>query len=312
MNVLHVVTTASPFFRDQIDALERRGISCTTVEVPAADGTLRSLDAYRRCYQRLLKESLGSYDVVHANYGLVGPLALAQPRRPVVLTLWGSELMGDSDRLETVTRFAADHSDAVVVPSAPISRAVNGEHEIVPFPVDTDTFRPIPQAAARDAIGWETDDRIVLFPYHPDRTVKNYPRAKRVVEAAERLVDAAVDLRWIWGVPHDEVPLYLNASDAVLITSNRESGPMTVKEAAACNVPVVSTPVGFAPAELDDVEHSHVAVTEEGLVEALTAVLQAGERSDGRTRIRAPDRDRVGALLEGVYTDVIDAAGDGR
>lgn len=310
MNVLHVVTTASPFFQDQIDALETRGISCTTVEVPDADGALSSVDAYRRCYQRLLKESLGTYDIVHANYGLVGPLALAQPRRPIVLTVWGSELMGDSDRLETVTRFAADHSDAVVVPSAPISRAYDGNHEVVPFPVDTETFRPIPRDAAREAVGWETDEPIVLFPYHPDRTVKNYPRAERVVDAVDERFSEPVDLRWIWGVPHEEVPLYLNASDAVLITSNHESGPMTVKEAAACNVPVVSTPVGFAPAELDDVRHSHVAVTDDGLIEALSAVLDAGERSDGRSRIRAPDLDRVGARLEGVYTDVLDD-GDG-
>lgn len=306
MDVLQVVTTASPFFEQQVEALEARGVSCTTVSVPDADGTAATLDAYRRCYQRVLRAGVDSYDLVHANYGLVGPLALAQPTRPVVLTLWGSEVMGDSTRLTAVSRAAARASDEVILPSDPISEAFDVPHEVVPFPVDTETFRPMERSTARADVDWETDARVVLFPYHPDRSVKNYPRAERVVSAVDDRLEESVELRWIWGVPHEDVPLYMNASDAVLVTSDHESGPMVVKEAAACNVPVVSTDVGFAPAALDGVSHSHVCDAEDELVDALAAVLESGERSDGRSVLELPDRDRTGERLHAIYRDVLD------
>ncbi|WP_336036845.1 glycosyltransferase [Halobacterium yunchengense] len=305
LDVLQVVTTASPFFEQQVRALEDRGVSCTTVAVPDADGAAGTVDAYRRFYQRVLRAGLDDYDLVHANYGLVGPFALAQPTRPVVLTLWGSEVMGESARLSAVSSAAARASDRVVVPSAPISDAFDVSHEVVPFPVDTGTFRPIERSAARAAVDWETDAKVVLFPYHPDRDVKDYPRAERIVAAVDDRLDEPVELRWIWGVPHDEVPQYMNASDAVLVTSSHESGPMVVKEAAACNVPVVSTSVGFAPAALDGVSRSHVRETDDGLVDALASVLAAGERSDGRSVLELPDREQTGERLHAIYRDVL-------
>lgn len=306
IDVLQVVTTASPFFEQQVRALEARGVSCTTVAVPDADGTAATLDAYRRCYQRVFRAGLDSYDIVHANYGLVGPLALAQPTRPVVLTLWGSEVMGESRRLAVVSQAAARASDEVILPSTPISEAFDVPHEVVPFPVDTETFRPMDRATARAEVDWETDANVVLFPYHPDRGVKNYPRAQRIVSAVDDRLDNPVELRWIWGVPHEDVPLYMNASDAVLVTSDHESGPMVVKEAAACNIPVVSTRVGFAPAALDGVSNSHVRDGDDELVDALASVVECGERSDGRSVLELPDRERTGERLHAIYRDVLD------
>jgi glycosyltransferase involved in cell wall biosynthesis len=305
LDVLQVVTTTSAFFEQQVEALEARGVSCTTVSVPDADGTAATLDAYRRFYQRVLREGVGSYDLVHANYGLVGPLALAQPTRPVVLTLWGSEVLGESACLSAVSTAAARASDAVVLPSAPISEAFDVPHEVVPFPVDTETFRPMPRSTARAEVDWGTDAKVVLFPYHPDRDVKNYPRAERVVSAVDDRLDEPVELRWICDVPHEDVPLYMNASDAVLVTSDHESGPMVVKEAAACNVPVVSTAVGFAPAALDGVSRSHVCESDGELADALATVLEADERSDGRSMLELPDRELTGERLHAIYRDVL-------
>ena len=305
MHVLQVVTTASPFFEQQVEALESHGVECTTVTVPETGTLVESADAYRRFYQRILSRGLDSYDLVHANYGLTGPFALAQPTRPVVLSVWGSDVMSDSTALTATTELAARGSDAVVAPSEAISESMSVPHEVVPFALDTERFRPVDRERAREAVDWNPDGHVVLFPYHPDRDVKDHERAERVITQVEELLDEPVDLRWIWGVDHDRVPLYMNASDAVLVTSRRESGPMVVKEAAACNVPVVSTDVGFVDAALDGVENSHVAGTDAGLVDALASTLQSDRRSDGRTETAFLTPDRMGERLADLYADVL-------
>ncbi len=48
------------------------------------------------------------------------------------------------------------------------------------------------------------------------------------------------------GVPRDDVPKYYNQLDLYLITSRIEGGPLTLLEAGACGIPVISTPVGIA------------------------------------------------------------------
>jgi len=50
-----------------------------------------------------------------------------------------------------------------------------------------------------------------------------------------------------------EVPLYVNAANAVLVPSAHEGFGLAVLEALACDVPVLATPVGVHPAALDDV-----------------------------------------------------------
>ena len=55
------------------------------------------------------------------------------------------------------------------------------------------------------------------------------------------------------GVDPELAPLYVNAANAVLVTSEREGFGLAVLEALACEVPVLATPCGIAPEALADV-----------------------------------------------------------
>ncbi|WP_129115362.1 glycosyltransferase [Halegenticoccus tardaugens] len=329
--VLQLATSPRSFFTQQVTALEARGVECTTVTVPRPTGegeSGRSPREYARFYADVLHEGFGSYDLVHANYGLVGPVALAQPTRPVVLTLWGSDVMGPA-WLRRVTVAAARRSDAVIAPSRPLARELPVPHHYIPFGVDTDLFRPIDRAASRERVGWDPDARIVLFPYETDRAVKNYDLAARVVEGVRAGSNAEVggnrgngesdrgdggdgsdgggvdvELKAVSGVAYEEMPYYMNASDALLVTSTRESGPMVVREAAACNVPVVSTSVGFVPDVLAGVENSVVADSEADLVAGLESVLASDGRSNGRAVVTGLGVDEMADRLLAVYRGV--------
>jgi glycosyltransferase involved in cell wall biosynthesis len=303
LDVLQLVTTPRSFFDQQVRVLEERGVRSTVVSVPRSEAGRRPSD-FARFYARILRETAppSGYDLVHANYGLVAPFALAQPVRPVVLTVWGSEVMGYSRRLESITQRAARYSDAVIAPSEAVSRELETPHTVIPFGVDTGLFRPIDREEARARLGWDAGARIVLFPYDPARAVKNHALAKRVVER----VPVDVELRTVSGLDYSEMPYVMNASDALLITSERESGPMVIKEAAACGLPVVSTDVGFAREVLDGLRNCTVSDTEADLVDGLERALDSAERSDGRAVIDDLGLDRMGDRLLTVYTTVLD------
>ncbi|UIP01467.1 glycosyltransferase (plasmid) [Halobaculum sp. CBA1158] len=286
------------FYRQQVTALTDHGVTCTTIGPPPySSGSDRSPVAYLRVWAATVREAVDGYDVVHANYGTVTPLAIAQPTRPVVVTLWGSDVMADG-AIASVSKRVACLSDAVVAPSRRLARELPCESHVVEFDVDTELFRPIPRNDARRLLGWDPDERVVLFPYD-SRPVKDLPLARRVVDR----LPVEARLRRVSGVDYESMPLYYNACDALLITSRREAGPMTVKEAAACNTPVVSTDVGFAADLLDGVRNSHVVTGEAALADRLAAVLCDGHQADGRERIRS--RNDMGQRLRDVYESVL-------
>jgi len=220
-----------------------------------------------------------------------------------VLTLWGSDVIG-FDGL--VTKACAWRADAVTVRSKEMRELLGREDVyIVPSGVDLDRFRPIDRTEARERVGWDGEGTHVLFPYSPEYERKNYPLAKRVVEQVESTLGESITLQTISGVPHEEVVYYINAADALLLTSNHEGSPNTVKEAMACNVPVISTDVGDVQERLMNVTPSGVGTTEKELANHLQRVLQTGNRSNGRTIVRDVSWDQIGDQLLEIYLKVL-------
>jgi len=314
LRVLNLVTNEeSQFFRAQVAELERRGVDVTTLSVPGENHS-QSVDAntegsrsvfdYVRFYPDVLAHSLDGYDLVHANYGLTAPMAIAQPSLPVVLSLWGSDLMG---RYGPLTKRLAPRCDAVIVMSEGMAETYGEECRVIPHGVDLDTFAPMDRDRAREVVGWPTEERIVLFPYPPKREVKNHPRARTIVDRVAARLDRDVSLRTATDIPHDRMPYYLNAADALLLTSHREGSPNTVKEAMACNLPVVSTDVGDVTQRLDPVDPATVSDDDDELVAGLAAILRAGDRSDGRAYATEIGVERMGKRLLTVYDSLATA-----
>jgi len=290
MNILSLVTNRyASFYEKQTEALINHGVNITHIYPegqspnPAKHTEIRrGYTDYLRSYQRLLQEYNQDYDLVHVNYGLMAPLALAQPHRPIVLSLWGSDLSG---KVGVLSRYCAKLCDEVIVMSEEMKDKLGQESHVIPHGIDFDQFKPIDQRQARNVVGWNLDDTFVLFPYHPSRTVKNYPLAKHIVEEVNKELKEEIELKVVYGVDHDEIPYYMNASDALLLTSDQEGFPNSIKEAMACNTPVVSTDVGDIKTRLNKTKNSHVCDSRNDLIKSLYTVLKNGGRSDGRNHI---------------------------
>jgi len=283
LRVLSLVTNhRARFYRQQVDRLRGRGVGVDVLTVPDGDGGRRGPRDYARFYVAALRASRGAYDLVHANYGLSAPPAVVQWFHPAVVSLWGSDLLGTYG---PVGRLSARLADEVIVMSPEMAAELGGDPHVIAHGVDSERFRPEPQADCQAALGWSPAATHVLFPYPPTRDVKDYPRAERLVAAAEDRLDGPVELHTVSGVDHDEMYRYMNAADVLLLTSRREGSPNSVKEAMACNLPVVATDVGDVADRLADVKPSAVHTDDDALVDGLVEILRRGERSDGRTAI---------------------------
>lgn len=303
IEVLQLVTTRRPFFEQQVQVLESRGISCTVLPVPQSSGDTRSVLDYARFHGQALHRTVaGDFDVVHANYGLTAPIALTQPLRPVVLTLWGSDVLG---RYGRVSEVCSSLCDAVIVMTDEMADQIDCDAHVIPHGIDTERFTDEPASWARSKVGWKRNAKHVLFPYDPSRSVKDYPRAESVVDVVDDRFDVPVELHAVYGVSHERVPIYMNAADALLLTSKREGSPNTVKEALACNLPVISTDVGDVSDLLADIDNCAVCQTDGELVRMLQQILESDEMVGGRDRVQEFSLRHMGRELRGVYDDVL-------
>lgn len=307
--VLNLVTTVEKtFYQQQIQALGEIGVSSRTLAVPGTHhrgdegGSSRSIGDYLRFYPTVLYESFGSYDLIHANYGLTGPAALAQPTKKVVLSLWGSDLYG---RYAPVSKLCARLADAVIVMSEEMAAAVPTDCHVIPHGVDFDLFRPIDHSMAQSELGWNPDRSHVLFPYAKTRPEKDFPLAERVVDAASEQVDGEVELHVVHDVAHERMPVYMNAADVLLLTSEHEGSPNSVKEALACGLPVISTDVGDVRERLSGVSPSGVGQTTAELTAELVSVLDQGTRSNGREQARDLSLEQMAHRIDEVYDSVL-------
>lgn len=309
VRVLNLVTNPDArCFEKQVRSLGDLGVESNSLAPPGDHDVTgdverhRSVFDYLRFYPTVLRHSFGDYDLLHANYGLTGPAAVAQPNLPVVLSLWGSDLHG---RYGWVSRLCARRADAVIVMSETMAADLEIPCHVIPHGIDPDQFSPRPQRAAQAELSWDPEVRHVLFPYPPVREVKNYPRAERVVAAARERLDVSIALHPIVGVPHDRMSTYMNAADVLLMTSSHEGSPNTVKEAMACNLPVVSTDVGDVRERLDGVVPSAVGRTDAELVESLCTILKRGERSNGRGAVRELTDEWTARRIHEVYRGLL-------
>ena len=280
------------FVRDQVEALRR--IDGTEVDLFAfapggAGAYLKGTQDLRRRHRR------DPYDVVHAHFGLTAWPAFAASGRAHAVTLHGTDLVHPRSRALTLA--ALPFLDLVATVSEPLAKdvpgwAVRGQRAVLPCGVEVERFRPISRAEARAELGLAPNGRYVLFPADPRRREKRYDRAVAAT-------DGQAELLALGNVDPQQVPVYVNAANAVLVPSERESFGLAVLEALACDVPVLATPVGIAPEALDHLPGTLCAPFDPDTWRAaLEPHLNTDDpRIDGRARAQRFSTDRMAAQV---------------
>jgi teichuronic acid biosynthesis glycosyltransferase TuaC len=287
------------FVRDQVEALRRRGdVEVELFAFPPG------LSAYPRAARELRRRYGGRerFDVVHAHFGLTAWPAVAARLGPVVVTLHGNDLFHPrSNRLtRAILPFTAlpatvSREFSANLPGAGTSRRI----AVLPVGIDLHRFRPIDRREARERLELDPDRPYLLFPHDPSRPLKRFDRAR---EAA-----GDTTLLTMGNVPPDEVPYWINASNAVLVPSQAEGFGLSAIEALACGVPAFGTPVGIHPVALDGIEGAYCAAWEPGAWRAaVRAVIEEDDpRVDGQDRAALFSADRMAARVVAAWHDVV-------
>jgi glycosyltransferase involved in cell wall biosynthesis len=223
------------FVHHQAEHLRKAGHHVDVLRIESHISRLKYLTSAIDVFARTRK---GAYDVVHAHYGLSAVPALFRCNTPLVITLHGSDaLLGYVQPF--ISKVVCSLADAVIVVSNGISARITGE--LIPCGVDLEVFKSLDRARARVRLGLPERGKIVLFPFDPQRKIKRYELARAAVEA---LGDPDVQILAVFGKENEEMPWYYNAADVMVLCSESEGSPTSIKEALACNIPVVSTDVG--------------------------------------------------------------------
>jgi glycosyltransferase involved in cell wall biosynthesis len=163
----------------------------------------------------------------------------------------------------------------------------------------------MPRAVARRELGLSPDRRLVLFAGDPALPRKRYGLAQQAVERLNRTVPA--ELIVAWGVPHTDMPRLMSACDALVFTSMQEGSPNVVKEALACDLPVVSVQVGDVAERLQGIDGCELCSDEqpETISAALERVLARGRRVAGREAVARLDETAMTTRLIELYQSVL-------
>lgn len=235
--------------RDQVDETRKRGVEVDLFEFPPGRGEY--LPATRRLRALLRRQR---FDLVHAHYGLAGWVARLAGARPLLVTFHGTDvrhhLVGHlSRRLAWRADLVAGVSRALFEPEdgRPGLPDVPGA-AVLPCGPALDYFDSVPRRVARQALGLDPEAPFLFFPANPGRPEKRGDRA------AELAAACGAELHTGGSIEPERMPIWLNAANAVLVTSDYEGFGMAAIEALACDTPVLSTPVGIAPYALGGID----------------------------------------------------------
>ena len=256
--------------------------------------------------------------VIHSQYATMTGMVtiLASEGIPTVVSFGGDEVYGTyKDENSTLSLrtwsarlcsiYCARYAHVSVVKNARMAKIVRGwgsqSIEDIPNGVNLDLFKPLNWQKCRKALGLAVSARYIIFAIRGNDYVKRRDLAETAIQRYNHRYHANAELLILEKVSPDKMPLYLNAGDVLLTCSNHEGSPNIVKEALACNRPVVATDIGDIRQRFGQVKGLFLSMHDpEMIADCLSEALQIGY-SNGREYLADLTEQAVAQRLVSLY-----------
>lgn len=286
--------------KNQGESLRKAGIEVDYLTIaPGITGYLKAFAVIRRKFRE------GGYNVVHAHYSLSAISATLSGVRPLVVSLMGSDAFASLPVRLLIRLLSSMRWDHTIVKTAEMKKRLALKRaSVLPNGVDLDRFVPSGKEEARKHLNIPPGKKVILFVSVKNRPEKNLHKA---IEAVRELRDSAAELIHLHDRENDEIPRYLSAADLLLLTSWREGSVNVIKEAMACNCPIVSTDVGDVRNILGETEGCIISGHDtRSITDSIRTALSFGRRTEGRSRIIELELDSasVARKIEDIYNSV--------
>jgi glycosyltransferase involved in cell wall biosynthesis len=306
----------SPIIKNQAESLISMGcdVDVFTIKGKGLKGyiiNILSLRKFLMCY---------NFDIIHAHFGLSGLVSLiAKRKEKLVVSFMGDDILGSNksdgsllflSRLMVIINriLSKKYYNATIVKSKEmlISHGKTDSLFLIPNGVNIDKFRPLPKEKCQKDLGWPPGRIYLLFASNPARIEKNFA----LLEKAMQLIpeEFNIDVKVLQDVPNESIPTYMNAADIVILTSFHEGSPNVIKEAMACNRPIISTDVGDVRLILGDTNGCLITDFDpKQLAEKIIKTLSLTQVPDGRNRILALglDSQNIARKITELYSQLI-------
>jgi len=302
------------FVRTQVEYLKRAGVEVELLVVGERSRKLKYPKAALELRRRLRDSSI---DLVHGHYSYAGIVARMQWKVPVVVSYCGDDLLGIVNARGRQTLFGrlavsagrllSHQVDGVIVKSRGMASKLGRKKDVhvIPHEIDLELFQPTDREQARKRLGLDLRRKYVLFAANPDIPVKRFPLAKAVLDHVSRL-DPTVELLVVYREAQERLPLFMSASDALVFTSYQEGSPNVVKQAMACNLPIVSTDVGDVQEIIGKSDGCFISRPDvREFARHLSGILRDRERTNGREQVRHLAGPAVAQRIIEVYEQVL-------
>ncbi|MCB0736457.1 MAG: glycosyltransferase family 4 protein [Bacteroidetes bacterium] len=280
----------------------------------------KSLFNSGRILRKLVKKE--KYDLVHSMWGTTtGLVCTIFSPVPTVVSFCGSDLLGNytpegkqtkGGRLSSfISKIDAVLAKAIIAKSEHLKNSLwsstRSKVTVIPNGIDPAKFYPIDRDKARHELGWSLSKKVVLLFKGGGAYVKNLPLAEK---AFEMLNVENKELFYIEGIPFERLVYYYNAADVMFLTSLHEGSNNSIKEAMACNLPIVTSAVGDAPERLENVKNSAVikSYRAEDFAHAAESILANGQRSNGKDFIHEITEQAVANKIANYYKKILTKA----
>jgi len=304
----------SPFVKSQADSLTAKGyeVDIFVVKIKKLKGVYSNI--------RKIKTITKNYDIVHAHYGTNGMIALlAGCRKKLIVSFLGSDLLGIKNRknrqtfygivVKLISKIVIIKATNIIVKTKQLFDCIPNKYHkksnIIPNGVDFEMFKPMECSLAIEKLGLK-NKKYLLFTGKQTDENKNFSLLQNAINIIN---DENIEILATYPTEHKKMPLYMNASSCLVITSFTEGSSNVVKEALACNLPVVSVPAGDIAENINQIENCYItSYNPQDVALKIQNVLNTNKKTESRHKSQRFNIEIIADKIIEIYQNTLNSS----